>query len=97
MVDNLKTYRLSPNMAHMDNPCWQASLIKETCWTLASSEGAARHQVARGTIIAVERRAGQEATYSPWLDAKLVDCGIDEIELDLPQRTIVTASGVFLS
>ena len=97
MGDNLKTYRLAPNMARMDNPCWQASMIKETCWTLAPSEGAARHQVARATILAVERRTGQDATYSPWLDAKLVDCGIDDIELDLPQGTIVTTDGVFLS
>jgi hypothetical protein len=97
MVDDLKTYRLAPNKAHMDNACWQTSIVKETCWTLARSEGAARHQVARATIIAVEQRTGQDGTYSPWLDAKLVDCGIDEIELDLPQGTIVTANGVFLS
>jgi hypothetical protein len=76
-------YYLEPKQGHRSDERWEASSLKEGCWTEADTENLARRQVGQATFVATSPKL-DGLGYSPWVQNRLVDCRIDEGRKDVP-------------
>ncbi len=71
---------------------WEASSLKEGCWTEADTEDLARRQVGQASFVATSAQL-DGLGYSPWIQKRLVDCRVDEGRKDVPSRQILSIIG----
>jgi hypothetical protein len=98
-------FYLEPREGQSNHPRWAATSLREGCWVAARSGYAARLKVGMATlkeecwVVAPRRRMSrdQEKRYSPWLNAHLTDCRLDNPPIDVPEGIIVTVSGKTIS
>jgi hypothetical protein len=76
---------------------WEATTLREGCWTDAGSEADARQAVALLTIQMIDFRPGEKTLISPWYDPALTDCRPDKPPLQVPEGIIVTVTGRTIS
>jgi hypothetical protein len=76
----------------LSDPSWQASSLKESCWTEASTEAMARHQVECATFIMVPAQSGSEVVNSPWVQPRLASWRIDS-HRQIPSGKVLGETG----
>ena len=89
----MPTYYLEPKNGDTSDPSWEASSLKEGCWTEADSEELARRQVEQATYKAILPKTGSNTVGSPWTRPGLVQCKIDEDQKSVPSSQLLSKSG----
>jgi hypothetical protein len=78
----------------LSDPSWQASSLKESCWTEATTEAVARHQVECATFIMVApAQPESEVVKSPWVQPRLSSRRIDNSQCQLPSGKVLGKTG----
>jgi hypothetical protein len=93
----LKVFRLEPIAEKLEQPEWDASLLKETCWVRAASENEARLFVERETRTRQAHSPAKLPFFSPWASPAFVLCAVEKEATDdaYPLGTIITTRGPF--
>jgi hypothetical protein len=91
--DEMTTYYLEPKNGDTTDPSWEASSLREGCWTEADSEKLARRQVEQATFKAILTKSGQNMVCSPWTQPGLVHCKIDLAQKGVPSSQVLSKSG----
>jgi hypothetical protein len=91
--NEMPTYYLEPTNGDTTDPSWEASSLKEGCWTEANSEELARRQVAYATFKAILPKPVGDMVRSPWTQPRLVHCRTDEAQTSVPSNQILSKSG----
>jgi hypothetical protein len=86
-------YYLEPKEGDTSDERWEASSLKEGCWTVADTEDLARRQVGQATFEAISTNLDGSLVYSPWMQKRLVDCKMDQERKDVPSRQVLSKSG----
>jgi hypothetical protein len=89
----MPTYYLEPTNGDTSDPSWEASSLKEGCWTEANAEELARRQVAYATFNAILSKPAGDMVRSPWTQTRLVHCRIDVVETSVPSNQVLSKSG----
>jgi hypothetical protein len=87
----MPVFRLDPIRTTLKDPRWQRSSVTECVWVRADSSDDARDKVAHATLSYVSR-AGW-IMFSPWYDDSFAICVMDTARTDVPEDTIIRASG----
>ena len=87
----MNVYRLDPII--LNDPCWQASSIKELLFVGASNDKEAREFAAQKTMAMVTRPRFAAKLHSPWLDGKITSCVLESSKHDVAEGQVVTAGG----
>jgi hypothetical protein len=74
----MECFRLEPVAGTEADARWKATRLREGCWIRAKSEEHARRIVEVATVMVVDRKKGDPALYSPWIDPNLTSCITDE-------------------
>jgi hypothetical protein len=82
----MSTYYLEPRNGDTSDPSWEASSLKEGCWTEADSEELARRQVEQATF-------NTNLVHSPWTQRKLVICRLDQSQKNVPSSQVLSKTG----
>jgi hypothetical protein len=61
----MPVFRLSPILERVDDPSWEASSFKETCWVLARDEADARRQLESVSLKMVAVNPDKKIAYFP--------------------------------
>jgi hypothetical protein len=86
----MTVFYLEPS--EINDPSWQASSLKEGCWTEASTEAMARHQVECATFAMVPAQSGTEVVLSPWVQPQLANCRVDNSR-QIPSGQVLSNTG----
>ena len=87
-------FYLEPKHGDTSDPSWEATYLKQGCWTEAATEDFARQRVAGVTLRMVSRKPGHlMRVHSPWVQSSLTDCKIGEPPRDIPKGKVLTQSG----
>jgi hypothetical protein len=89
----MPAYYLEPRNGDTSDPSWEASSLKEGCWTEADSEERARRQVEQATFKAILPKPGGNMVCSPWTQPELVQCRLDESQKSVPSGQLLSKSG----
>ncbi len=89
----MPTYYLEPRNGHTGDPSWEASSLKEGCWTEADSEEWARRKVEQATFEAILPELAGNTVRSPWTQPELVQCRLDESQKGVPSNQVLSESG----
>lgn len=73
----MPVFRLEPRFERLNDPRWEASRFRETCWIIARDEDDARQQLQGIALKMMDMVPGKRIHYSPWLISELADCTID--------------------
>jgi hypothetical protein len=71
----MSVYRLDP--INLNDPCWQASSVKELLFVGANNDKEAREFAAQQTTAMVSPARFAAKLHSPWLDAKITSCVLE--------------------
>ena len=80
-------YHLSPIEAHVNDPNWEASFLREACWIRADTPHSARHRVKMETAISVAFRSDRPTP------SRLVRCEEAAPSFEVPDGQIMRADG----
>ena len=86
-------YYLSPIEAHLNDPNWEASFLREACWIRADTPHSARHRVEMETAISVAFRSDRPTPFPPWKSSRLVRCEGAAPSFEVPDGQIMRADG----
>jgi hypothetical protein len=89
-------FYLEPKNGDTSDPSWEASSLKEGCWTEAKTTEQARHKVEGASLKMVDMKPGKPVVYSPWIQTRLTDCGLGKPPRDIPAGKVLTKSGKIL-
>jgi hypothetical protein len=90
----MPVFRLDPISTRCDDPRWEASRFRETCWIIARDEDDARQQLQGIALKVVDMIPGRKILYSPWLISELADCKLDTSPpVSLKEGIVLTISG----
>lgn len=87
----MSVYRLDP--ISLNDPCWQASSVKELLFVGARSDKEARQFAAGKTMAMVTAARFASKLHSPWLDSEITSCVLKSSKNDVPEGQVVTARG----
>jgi hypothetical protein len=82
----MPVFRLNPIIERLDDPSWEASSFKETCWILARDEADARRQLENVSLKMVDVNPDKKIAYSPWRHARVTDCVEDVAPVGTEER-----------
>jgi hypothetical protein len=90
-------FYLEPRGGDTSDRSWEATYLREGCWTEAKTELVAREKVAGATLQMMDVRRGQPLkVYSPWTQPRLTDCRQEKPPRDIPAGKVLTKSGKIL-
>ena len=89
----MPVFRLGPILERVDDPSWEASSFKETCWVLARDEADARRQLESVSLKTVNVNPDKKIAYSPWRHARVTDCVEDVAPVSMREGVVWTVSG----
>ena len=89
----MPVFRLNPIIERLDDPSWEASSFKETCWVLARDEADARRQLESVSLKTVNVNPDKKIAYSPWRHARVTDCVEDVAPVGMKKGIVWTVSG----
>jgi hypothetical protein len=89
----MPTFYLEPVEGQTSHPRWTSTSLSEGCWVVAPNAFEARRRVAIATTKTGDVVSAQEYTPSPWLNAYLTDCRLDNSPVSVPEDTIVSVTG----
>jgi hypothetical protein len=87
-------FYLEPRGGDTSDRSWEATYLREGCWTEAKTELVAREKVAGATVKIVDVKPGKRMkSYSPWVQPRLTDCTPDTPSRAVPAGKVLTKSG----
>jgi hypothetical protein len=93
----MPVFYLEPKNGDTTDPSWEASYLKEGCWTEAATEQLARRQVEGATLKVLSRKPHEPMNiFPPWTQPRLTDCRPDKPPRDIPVGKVLTKSGKIL-
>jgi hypothetical protein len=87
---------LGPRNGDTSNRRWEASSLKERCWTAAETELVARRQVDVATFEPVDAAEPRNAS-SPWTDPQMTYCDVDPNPPAVPVNSVLSEKGAVIA
>jgi hypothetical protein len=85
----MPVFYLEPAEGKVADPSWEASSLKEGCWTEADTETIARDQVKSATFTMIP----EQHRDSPWVQPQLAKCRVDNSPRQIPSGMILSKTG----
>jgi hypothetical protein len=96
LVIPMPVFVLGPRNGDTSDPRWQASSVKERCWTQAENQDVARRRVEDATFERVDA-PGPKVASSPWTDPQLTYCNIDPTPPPVPAQSVLSEGGIVIA
>jgi hypothetical protein len=92
----MAVFVLGPRNGDTNDPRWEASSLKERCWTEAETEQIARRLVEGATFERVDA-PGLKVAASPWTDPQLTYCHVDSSAPSVPVQSVLSERGTVIA